>query len=100
MVEATLIASYLSSLQPGPVRNKLLDDPTFGARFGLVAQEVITLGPDVHIDRRKCYAAVRRVFTEPQPASLLGIEGHEILVKIEQGHVIIEVPSRRRKAQI
>jgi hypothetical protein len=100
MVEATLIASYLSNLQPGPVRNKLLDDPTFGAHFGLVAQEVITLGPDVHINLRQCYAAVRRAFTEPQPASLLDIQGHEILVKIEQGHAILEVPSRGRKAQV
>src|SRR5919198_4086600 len=100
MVEAALIASYLCNLQPLPVRNKLLDDPTLGARFDLVAQEIITLGPGVHLDRRNCYAAVRRAFADQRPASLLDIEGNEIVVKIEQGQVILELPSRARKAQI
>jgi hypothetical protein len=100
MVSARLIASYLYNLQPTSVRRRLLDDATFGARFGVVRRETITLGPEVHIDRRQCYEALRRAFAGPNPASLVDIEGHEILVKIEQGQVILEIPSLGRAAQL
>jgi hypothetical protein len=100
MVEAALIASYLCNLQPLPVRNKLLDDPALGARFSLLAREIISLGPNVLLDRRKCYTAVRRAFAYQRPASLLDLEGQEVAVKIAQGQVIFELSSRGRKAQI
>lgn len=100
MVNAALIASYLCNLQPLPVRNKLLDDRTLRARFGLLVQEIITLGPDVHLGRRECYAAVRRAIADQRPASLLDTKGQEIVVKTEQGQVIFELPSRGRKVQI
>jgi hypothetical protein len=100
MVNARLIASYLFNLQPRPVRKRLLDDVTFGVQFGVFRQETITLGPEVHIDRRECYAAVRRAFAGPHPASLVDIKGHEILVTIAQGQVILEIPSLGRAAQV
>jgi hypothetical protein len=99
-MESGLIASYLCNFQPLPVRSRLLDDEAFGSRFGLITRKVITLGPGVHIDRRKLYAAVRGAFTGQQCASLSDTEGHEIVVKIDQGHVILELPSSGRKAQI
>jgi hypothetical protein len=100
MVNARLIASYLFNLQPRPVRKRLLDDVAFGVRFGVFRQETITLGPEVHIDRRECYAAVQRAFAGPNPASLVDIKGHEILVTIAQGQVILEIPSLGRAAQV
>jgi hypothetical protein len=100
MVNARQIASYLYNVQPDSVRKRLLDDATFGARFGVVRRETITLGPDVHIDRRECYAAVRRAFAGPSPATLADAAGHEIVVKIEPGQVILEIPSLGRTAQV
>jgi hypothetical protein len=100
MVSARLIASYLYNLQPASVRKRLLDDVTFGASIGVARQETITLGPDVHIDRRECYAAVRRAFAGPTPASLVDIKGHEIRVTIEQGQVILGIPSLGRASQV
>jgi hypothetical protein len=100
MVEAALLANYLCNLQPLPVRSRLLHDEGFGARLGLIAQEIITLGADVHIDRRKLYAAVRQALGDQRAASLLDVEEHEIVVKIEQGHIILELPVKGRKAQI
>jgi hypothetical protein len=100
MVNARLIASYLYNIQPDSVRKRLLDDETFGVRFGVVRREILTLGPDVHIDRRECYTAVRHAFAGPLPATLADTEGREIAVKIEPGQVILEIPSLGRTAQV
>jgi hypothetical protein len=100
MVEAVLLADYLCNHQPLPVRSRLLHDKAFGERFGLVPRHIVTLGADVHIDRRNLFAAIRRAFADQQAVSLSDVEGHEIAVKIDQGQVLLELPYRERKAQI
>jgi len=100
MVNARLIASYLYNIQPDSVRKRLLDDATFGVRFGVVRREILTLGPEVHIDRRESYTAVRQAFAGPLPATLIDTEGREIVVKIEPGQVMLEIPSLGRIAEV
>jgi hypothetical protein len=60
----------------------------------------VTLGADVHIDRQQLFAAIRRAFADQQPVSLSDIDGHDVLVKIDQGQVILELPYSARRAQI
>src|SRR5687768_8424363 len=100
MVEAALLADYLCNYQPLPVRSRLLHDKEFGERFGLVPRHIVTLGADVHIDRQQLFSAIRRAFANQQAASLSDIDGHDVLVKIDQGQVILELPYSARRAQI
>jgi hypothetical protein len=100
MVEAALIANYLRNIQPPPVRSRLLHDETLGGRFGLIPRRIITLGGEIHFDQQKLFASVRRALIDQQTVSLLDVEGHEIVVTVDQGQVILGSPSMGRKVQI
>jgi hypothetical protein len=100
LVEAALIANYLCNIQPLPVRSRLLHDKTLGGRFGLITRELITLGGEIHFDQQKLFASVRRALIDQQTVSLLDVGGHEIVVTVDQGQIILGSPSMGRKAQI
>jgi hypothetical protein len=100
MMKAALLAEYLCNLQPLHVRSRLLRDETFGAHFGLVSRIVITIGGEVHVDQPKLFAATRRAFVDQQTVPLMDADGHEILVKVEQGQVFLESPSKESKFRL
>src|SRR5262245_55360465 len=98
-MKAALLAEYLCNLQPLHVRNRLLQDQTFGTRFGLVSRTVITLGGDMHIDQQKLVAAVRQALADQRAVSLMVVAGHEMVVQVEQGQVFLESLSQGKRYQ-
>ena len=99
-MKAALLAEYLGNLQPLHIRNRLLHDETFGIRLGLGWRTVITLGGDVHVDQQKLIAAARQALVDYRTVSFMDVDGHEIVVQIEQGQVFLASPSTGRKGQL
>jgi hypothetical protein len=86
---AALLAEYLSNHQPLPVRERLLRDHEFLARFGLSARTVITLGGLASIDMRYLFTAVRRVLADREPKSIVDLDGRRLLVQINERGALI-----------
>ena len=99
-MQAALLAEYLCNLQPLYIRNRLLHDQTFGARFSLGSRMVIGIGGDMHVDQQKLFAAARQALRDQQAASLTDVYGHEMSIKADQGRVVLESPSQGGKAQL
>src|SRR5215831_927779 len=99
-MKAALIANYLCSLQPLTVQSRLLHDETFRARFGLVSPMVMTIGGDMHVDQQKLVAAARRALVDLRTESLRDVDGHEMVVKVEQGCLFLESPPKGKKVKL
>jgi hypothetical protein len=99
-MKAALFAEYLCNLQPLHIRNKLLQDQTFGTRFGLMSRTVITLGGDLQIDQQKLVAAARQALADQRAVSLMDVTGHEVVVQAEQGQVFLESPSKGKRYRL
>jgi hypothetical protein len=99
-METALLAAYLYSQQPFQVRYRLLQDEACAARFTLIARQVLTLGSTVRIDQQELFAATRQALMDKQPTSLRDLDGHEVIVKIEQGQVWIESPSQDKMTSL
>lgn len=100
MVQTALLAEYLGNLQPFQVRHRLRQDQTFSARFRIMSRMVIGIGGSMHVDQPKLFAATRQAFRDQQAVSLTDAEGHEMVVKVDQGGIFLESPSKRRKVQL
>src|SRR6266487_5061453 len=99
-MEAALLAEYLCNLQPFHVRSRLLHDEKLSARFGLASRMVITLGGDIHVEQHKLFVAARRALAGQGAESFMSVDGHETLVKVDQGRVLLEYPSKGRKVRL
>lgn len=99
-MKARLIAEYLCNLQPFSVRIRLVRDETFKARFDLTMRTVVTLGGAMRVDQHELVDAARRALVDQQPQSLTDVDGHEMLVKVEQGLIFLESPTKRTKRRL
>lgn len=99
-MEAALLAEYLCSLQPPTVRSRLRHDETFSTRFGLGSRMVINIGGDMPVDQQKLFAVARLAIVDQRAESLIDVDGHEILVKVDQDQVFLESPSKERKVRL
>jgi hypothetical protein len=72
----------------------------FSARFSIMSRMVIGIGGNMHVDQPKLFAATRQALRDRQAASLTDANGHEMVVKIDQGRLVLESPSQGRKAQL
>ena len=99
-MEAALLAEYLCNLQPLHVRSRLLHDETLGARFGLASRMVLTIGRDMCVEPQTLFVAARQALAGQGISSLMNVDGHETLLKVDQGRVLLESPSTGRTVQL
>lgn len=99
-MKVALLAEYLCNLQPPIVRSRLRHDETLGTPFGLGSRTVITIGGDMRVDQQKLFAVVRRAIVDQWAESLTDVDGHEIVVMVDQDQGFLESPSKGRKVRL
>lgn len=99
-METALLAAYLYSQQPFQVRHRLLQDEVCAARFALISRRVFTIESAVRIDQQELFAATRQALINKQLVPLQDLDGHEVIVKIDQGQVWVESPSQGKKTPL
>ena len=82
------IARYFVLLQPPLIAERLFDDASFRAEFGLPAREAISFGGPA-IAKAQLYDAVRRTFAEQRAQSFPASSGETINVVLERGDITL-----------
>ena len=86
------IARYFVLLQPPLIAERLFDDASFRAEFGLPAREAISFGGPA-IAKAQLYDAVRRTFAEQRPQSFSASSGETINVVLDEGSLALSFPA-------
>lgn len=86
------VARYFVLLQPPLIAERLFNDASFRAEFGLPAREAISFGGPA-IAKVQLYDAVRRAFAEQRPQSFSASSGETINVALDEGSLALSFPA-------
>ena len=90
-MEATFRAQYMSNRLPLSVRVRLIRDKEFGEKLGLTVRPVVMIAGIGPFEQRELVAGARRALAGEGVQRIKDLEGHEVLLEVSQGTVIVKL---------
>jgi hypothetical protein len=88
-MQKEIIAEYICNLLPSSVRERLLDNNEFTARFGLMPRNVY-MAAGSEIDQRKLFDVARQVLMDRKEHVLSDISGHKIHLVLDKDDIVLK----------
>jgi hypothetical protein len=87
------VARYFALLQPPLIANRLFDDASFRAEFGLDSRDLISFGGGPAISKATLYDGIRKMFAEQRPQSLAAATGDTLTVTFNGDDIALSFPA-------